>query len=57
LGSNWGQTHFASFLQNPQTIDITTKIACSSEEKQTILAGEEGFEMSKTNSIDSIEHT
>ena len=27
-------------------IDITTKIACLSKEKQTILAGEEGFEPS-----------
>ena len=32
-----GQTIFFTFSHNPQTIDITTKIACSSEEKQTIL--------------------
>ena len=44
-----------SEFPNPQTSGIATKIACLSEEKQAILAGEEGFEMSKINSIDSIE--
>ena len=59
FGVFWGRNR--TFTKNekksrsPQPNDIKTKIACSSEEKQTILAGEEGFEMSKINSIDSIE--
>ena len=35
--SKRGQTFFATFFQNQQTVEITTKIACLSVEKQTIL--------------------
>jgi hypothetical protein len=42
--------------RSPQTIDITTKIACLSEEKQTILAGEEGFELPRRIINNFIKH-